>query len=99
MYTKLHKGPKRNVLAICDEDIIGKCFKQRGLKLEVNERFYKGEKKTEQETLNMIEDSQVINLTGQKTINLFLKKGIIKKHDIIEIDGVPHAQIITETYI
>lgn len=93
MYVKLHKGSSC-VLAICDEDLIGKTFEEGELFLEISEDFYKGEKKTKEEVLEMLRDENIknFNIVGKESISVALKAGIIEKQNILTVGGVPHAQ-------
>ncbi len=93
MYVKIHKTPEREVLAVCDEDLIGKVFEEDDLQLKVSERFYKGEKLSEEKTLELLKKFTDCNLVGEKTIALAIKNNIISKDNIIKIQGVPHATI------
>ncbi len=94
MYVKKHESKDRIIFAICDEDLVGKKFSEDDLVLDVSERFYKGEIKTNEEVEEILRNSSNINLVGKKTVDFALKLGILNKDSIVVIDGVPHAQII-----
>lgn len=91
MYTKLHKG-STIVLAVCDEDLIGKKFEEGKLFLEVNEAFYKGEKKTKEEVLELLNEIKNVNLVGEESVSVGIEAGIISKDHVLNMGGVPHAQ-------
>ncbi len=93
MYIKINKSGEAEVLAVCDEDILGKTFEEKDLQLKISESFYKGEKKSEKEVLNLIENFDNINLVGKKSIKLAIDNDIISQDSIIYIEGVPHAQV------
>lgn len=93
MYLKIHKSGDRHVVAVCDEDLIGKKFTQGKLVLEVSERFYKGIKLSEEETYKLMKDAINLNIIGKKAINLALKNDLIDKENIIKIKNIPHAQV------
>ncbi len=93
MFAKIHKSGDRNIIAICDENLIGKSFSEGNLNLEITERFYKGEKLTSKQTLELMKDSLNLNIVGEKSIKLALENNIIEKDNIIEIKGIPHAQV------
>ncbi len=93
MYIKIHVSGDRHVLAVCDEDLIGKSFSQGKLILEVTERFYKGEKVSDEEAYNLMKDAININIVGKNAIELALKNDIIAKENIIKIKNIPHAQV------
>lgn len=92
MYLKIHKAEGRSIVAVADKELIGKTFEENNLHLEVTERFYKGEEKTEEEIVKILKDATNVNLIGKKTIDAALKAGIISKENIITIQKIPHAQ-------
>ena len=93
MYVKIHKSGDRHVVAVCDEDLIGKKFETEKLILEVSERFYKGEKLSDEEAYEVMKDSLNLNIVGEKAIELALKNEIIEKENIVKIKNIPHAQV------
>lgn len=94
MFVKFHKAEDNVVTAICDENLIGKKFSQDDLQLEVSEYFYKGELKSEEEVKVIMKDSANMNLVGKNTINLAVKLNQLDEDGVIEIQGIPHAQIV-----
>jgi len=94
MYFKKHITKDRIIIAICDENIIGKKFVDGEYILEVSERFYKGERKSEEELKKILESYENVNLAGKKTIEFALKLKVINEESVIKIKGIPHAQII-----
>ena len=93
MYVKVHESQSRIVVAICDENLIGKTFSEGDKQLNITERFYKGEKKSDEEVIEIMEVADNLNLVGEKTINLALKNKIITKKSVIKIKNIPHAHV------
>ncbi|MCD4759648.1 DUF424 family protein [archaeon] len=93
MYVKIHQSKDRHVVAICDEDLIGKTFSQGKLILEITERFYKGDKLSDEETYELMKNAINLNIVGKKAIKLALKHRLITKENIIKIKSIPHAQV------
>ena len=94
IYIKIHKG--RNILvAVCDEDLVGKEFHEGKLYLKISESFYKGELKTEAEVKHILFRYSYLNIVGKRSIALALELGIITQRAILFIQGVPHAQTIS----
>lgn len=83
----------REILAVCDEDIVGQTFEEGDLRFIVSENFYKGEKKSDQETLDLIKNYDTINMVGKKIIKLAIENDIINEEDVIYIQGIPHIQL------
>ena len=83
------------ILTVCDKEIIGKKFETPDLKLDLSSDFYKGKKKTEEEITKLFGQAYMINLVGQKSVDLGLKSKIISKKDIIKIKDIPYVQAVS----
>lgn len=94
MLIKIHKS-YRDVIAICDSNILGQKFEQGKMQLDLTGEFFNGEDKPESEILKIIEDAvredATFNIVGKKAVQLALKAGIIDKKGIKKIQGVPVA--------
>ena len=95
MIVKAHTTQdKKLLLAICDSELIGKKFEEGNKQLDLTSDFYNGKEKSEQETINLIKKAYILNLVGEKTINLALKIELISGDHIDHIDKIPYAQCI-----
>ncbi|MBU3940965.1 MAG: DUF424 family protein [Nanoarchaeota archaeon] len=93
MYVKFHIKGDRTVVAICDEDLIGKTLEDKKAYIKVTKRFYKGEKKKEKEVAVILQEATNINIIGKKSIAFAIKQGVLDKEAVRKIKGMPHAQI------
>ena len=88
----------RDVVAICDSDLLGKRFEQGKLQLDVKESFYKGEEVDEERLIQVIKrmarEDATFNIVGKNSVDIALKEGIIIKEGIREIQGVPFALVL-----
>jgi len=88
----------RDVVAICDSELIGKYFKENEFQLNIKENFYKGEKKSEKEVLNIIQkmfdEDATFNIVGDKSVSLAIKSGIVSDNSIKKINGIPFALVL-----
>ncbi len=92
MYVKKHASTTgRTVIAVCDEDLLGKTIIGKDIQITVSEHFYKGEQKTADELKAILQIETDFNLIGTETIQVGLALGIITKEHILMIDTVPHA--------
>ncbi|MFP4115769.1 MAG: DUF424 domain-containing protein [Candidatus Aenigmatarchaeota archaeon] len=82
------------VLAACDEELLGEVLEDRKLTFEVKERFYGGEKIDKEGLLEKANESTIINAVGNKTVSFFVKKNFFDEDQVLEIDGVKHAQMV-----
>jgi len=97
MLVKIHKS-YRDVVAICDSNLIGKSLEQGNMQLEVKESFFKGDEKNEDEIIKIIqemsEEDATFNIVGENSINTALRAGIINKKGIKKIQEVPFALVL-----
>ncbi len=88
----------RDVVAICDSDLIGKTFEQGKKQLFVKESFYKGEEKTPEEVRKIMQDMKkedaTFNIVGEQSTEIALKAGIITKSHIKKIQEIPFALVL-----
>jgi len=88
----------RNIVAICDSDLIGKKFEQGKYQLDLTGSFFKGKKMSEKQTIqimkNMSNEDATFNIVGQKSINTAVKAKIISEKGIKKIQGVPFALVL-----
>ncbi|MEK6936894.1 MAG: DUF424 family protein [Nanoarchaeota archaeon] len=91
-FVKIHKKLGREVLAICDEEILGKTLEEGDFYFEIKEDFYKGEKLSEEQVRVLLKNSPNYNLVGKEIIKIALDLEVVEKENIIKIKGVPHAQ-------
>ncbi len=92
---KIHKTKFKDVIAVCDSNLIGKKFEEKDLQLNITERFYKGESMAEEKIITILENAENVNIVGEESIKLGIKAGIIIKENILTIEGIPHAQYAT----
>ncbi len=91
VYLKIHKAGDREVVAVCDENLVGKCFREKNLKLEVSERFYKGKVISKNKIIEVLKEAHTVNLVGEASVALGIEANIVFKDNVIKIEGIPHA--------
>ena len=89
MFVKVHQ----HVVAICDEDLLGKSFEDENMSLTVSLHFYGGESKNREEILRFLRESANLNLVGKKIVSRAIGENVINERDVLYIKGVPHAQV------
>jgi hypothetical protein len=92
-YVSEKKSGSEVVVAICDENILGKTFRNPPFILEVKEDFYKGTLVEENELSALFRKATILNLSGKSVVNLAQKAGLINKECILEIGKTLHAQM------
>jgi len=90
---KIYTQGRERLVAACDADIVGKTFRSDGRVLEVSESFYHGDDVDEDALVNWLRLATVANLSGKLVVGIAVKNGFIDKDCVLEIGGVPHAQM------
>ncbi|MEX0920426.1 MAG: DUF424 family protein [Candidatus Pacearchaeota archaeon] len=88
----------REIVAVCDNELLGKKFEEGKFQLDVKESFYKGNETSREETLKimktMAKEDATFNIVGDESVNTALEAGIIDKESIGEIKGVQFALVL-----
>jgi len=88
----------RNIVAICDSDLIGKKFEQGKFQLDLTGTFFQGEEVSEKKATEIIKDMQkedaTFNIVGEKSVNLAITTGIITEQGVKKIQNVPFALVL-----
>jgi len=82
------------VLAICDAELLGKTLSEGKIVFEVREEFYKGIRTTVEEAIYLIAQSTIVNMIGKRIVKKAMEKGLVHPEAVLNISGVPHAQIV-----
>ncbi len=93
MYIKVYRQGTETIVAACDSDIVGKTFRSKDLKIQVSEGFYKGDTGDEDLLVSRLEMATIANLVGKKTLEVAIKHGFVDPSCVLDIGGVPHAQM------
>ncbi len=91
---KLKKVGRNVVLAICDKEILGRTLREGKIVFHVKEEFYNGGQVTIEEAVDMIENSTIVNMVGKNCVNKAIARGFVHPEAILNIEGIPHAQIV-----
>ncbi len=93
-YMKKHVSGEGSIVAVCDEEILGKVFREGDLVLEVSESFYGGELVDEREALEQIRIADMAVLAGNRIVSLAIQAGLVHRDAVIRISDQLHAQIM-----
>ena len=89
---------KRDIVAICDSELIGKRFEEGKFQIEVKESFFSGKEMNEEETISIIEkmaaEDATFNIVGEKSVEAALKAGLIDEEAVCEVQGIPFVLIL-----
>jgi hypothetical protein len=95
--TKIHKT-YRNVVAMCDAELVGMYFEEGKKQLDVRESFYKGDEISFKQAIELLKDQSkedaTFNLIGPKTIKAALKAELISQESVLYVQKVPFTLIL-----
>ncbi len=97
MFVKIHNS-YRDVVAVCDSDLIGKYLEEGNSQLEIKPSFFQDKEINEEECISLIEDlakdDATFNIVGKSSVNAALKAGIISKEGVKVIQETPYALVL-----
>lgn len=92
---KVYRTGRETLLAACDEELVGREFRDGKLRLHVTEAFYGTERIEDQALLLQLRACTIANLVGERAVRLAAEHGFVSWDRVLWIDGVPHAQMAT----
>ena len=94
VYVNLKKVGRNVLLAICDSELLGRTLRQGKIVFHVKNEFYNGGKLAVDEAVKMIENSTIVNMVGKNCVGKAIERGYVHPEAVLNIEGVPHAQIV-----
>lgn len=87
-------GVLRRVAGVCDEELLGKIFRDGDLVLEVNEEFFKGDLVEVDEAVAIVESSNNVLAVGERIVSKLITSGVAHPLAINRIAGIPYTLIL-----
>ncbi len=88
----------RDVVVICDKELLGKKFEEGKFQLDIKENFYKGKEVNEEDSIQIMKkmsaEDATFNIVGEKSINSALKAGIISIKEVRRIKEIPFVMVL-----
>jgi len=75
-------------------EVLGKTLKEGKIVFHVNEKFYKGLRVDVEEAVELMKQSDIVNMVGENVVRKAIEVGLVHPEAVLLISGVPHAQII-----
>ena len=94
VYAATYKTEKGTMVACCDDDCMGRIFRQGRLKLAPENKFYGSSVVGLTEALVLLDGADILNLVGRRIVSAAIEKGLVHPDAVITIDGVPHVQVM-----
>ncbi|MEM4254920.1 MAG: DUF424 domain-containing protein [Candidatus Norongarragalinales archaeon] len=88
------RGFETKILALCDTELLGKCFTQgeKTLDLKAYRSFYEGYTVTEIQAVELLRNAENVNIVGEKSVAAAQKALGFNKANVKKIKGIPHLQ-------
>jgi hypothetical protein len=94
VYVNLKKVGGNVLLAVCDCELLGRTLREGKIVFHIKNEFYNGRRATVEEAMGMIDNSTIVNLVGKCCVEKAIAKGYVHPEAVLNIEGVPHAQIV-----
>lgn len=91
---KKHRTKSGLIVALCDDDIVGKKFSENDAVLDLSSDFYKGEKKGDDEVLETCKNAYIINAVGNYAVSFLIKNDFVNEKNVIKVSGIPFVQCL-----
>lgn len=97
IFLKKHPTDHGCILAMCDEELLGKVIKSGKLQIDLERyaSFYKGELVREEKAGGMFSKDEIhsANIVGERSVNILIEKGIVEKGSVKKAGKVPFVHI------
>jgi hypothetical protein len=92
---RIHRQGREVLVAVSDAGLVGKEFREGNMRLLVSEHFYGTDHADATEVLRQLAVCTIANLVGIDVVTLAIQHGYVDPENVLDIDGVPHAQMCT----
>ena len=92
---RVHRQGREVLVAVSDAELVGRIFREGNMRLAVSEAFYGSEGADAPEVLRQLAACTIANLVGVETVTLAIRAGYVHPDNVLDIEGVPHAQLCT----
>jgi hypothetical protein len=94
VYAASYKTEKGLMVAVCDDDCIGRTFREGRLKLSPETKFYGNAVMGVAEAVVLMIGADILNLVGKRIVDAAIANGLVHPDAVIRIAGVPHVQVM-----
>lgn len=94
VYVKSIRQGRETVVAVCDEEILGKTLTGGKVRFTVYEGFYKGALGEVDEAISAMRHATICNLVGKTIVKAAIDCKMVHKRAVIYFGDIPHAQIV-----
>lgn len=93
-HAKVYRVQSEILVAVCDEAVYGRSYREGGLVLRAERKFFGHATVGEEELHGMLMEATILNLVGKDAVALGVRLGLIDPDNVMTVQGVPHAQMV-----
>ncbi|BAA79043.2 conserved hypothetical protein [Aeropyrum pernix K1] len=88
------------MVLVTDEDVMERAVydEERGVRIIVSRSFYGGSLGTEADAIKTIEKADIIVLTGEKSVSIGVRMGLVNPDSVLEVKGIKQVQVFKFSY-
>jgi len=95
MLLRIHRSAEnREIVGICDRELIGKTFKEGDISLLISDTFFGNQPVPEEEVIRVLMTSDNITIFGTRCTKLAIQQGLLEEDSCRIIEGIPFATIL-----
>lgn len=99
VYVRVHMTEEisqdfKEVVAVCDKELLGKTIKEGDVSLVVNEEFFGGFLTTLDEAMYYVRKAQIVVLVGAASVERAIGEGLVHPDAVMKINKTPYAQVV-----
>lgn len=89
------KYQETTMINICDIDLLGKEINKGDFVIDISKDYFLEEEIDEKEAIILLKSSSVLNLVGEKIVNLALRLRLAKENSVKTIENVPFLMVFS----
>ncbi|MEM4519945.1 MAG: DUF424 family protein [Sulfolobales archaeon] len=95
VYVKIYyEGEGQSVLAVCDEEVLGKVLREGDIVLDVSNDFFNGFKTHVDDVPHLLEGVTSAMLVGENTVKKAIDAGYVHPEAVLRVNQVPYAYLV-----
>ena len=83
------------MINICDIELLGKKINKGDFVIDISKNYFLEKEIDEEEAIILLKSSSVLNLVGDKIVNLALKLKLAKENSVKVIENIPFLMIFS----
>ena len=91
---RIYRHGEERMLAACDEELIGKTFRDGTSKITLTEAFYGNEPISEETLIERMGSVTIMNLFGERAVAAAIAEGYVSPENVMVVAGIKHAQVV-----